>query len=89
MKGYTPLKKDFKNLKQVVSEDMKNLKELHIQIINIIRMATRPGLHHHCSKERMQNYLDEYYFRYNRRLNMDTIFDVLIRKILNYKEILI
>ena len=52
-------------------------------------MATRPGLHHHCSKERMQNYLDEYYFRYNRRLNMDTIFDVLIRKILNYKEILI
>ena len=82
-KGYAPLKKDFKNLKQVASEDGKNFKELHIHIMNIKGWLRR--IHHHCSKERMQNYLDEYHFRYNRRSNMDTIFDVLIRKMVNYK----
>ncbi len=82
-KGYTPLKKEFKNLKQIASEDGKNFKELHIHIMNI--KGWLRGIHHHCSKERMQNYLDEYHFRYNRRSNMDTIFDVLIRKMMNYK----
>ena len=28
-KGYTPLKKEFKNLKQIASEDGRNFKELH------------------------------------------------------------
>ena len=83
-KGYTPLKKEFKNLKQVASEDGKNFKELHIHIMNI--KGWLRGIHHHCSKDRMQNYLDEYHFRYNRRSNMDTIFDVLIRKMVNHKE---
>lgn len=82
-KGYTPLKKEFKNLKQVASEDGKNFKELHIHIMNI--KGWLRGIHHHCSKDRMQNYLDEYHFRYNRRSNMDTIFNVLIRKMVDYK----
>lgn len=82
-KGYTPLKKEFKNLKQVASEDGKNFKELHIHIMNI--KGWLRGIHHHCSKDRMQNYLDEYHFRYNRRSNMDTIFDVLIRKMVYFK----
>jgi hypothetical protein len=30
-KGYTPLKKEFKNLKQVASQDGKSFKELHIR----------------------------------------------------------
>ena len=59
----------------------KNFKELHIHVMNI--KGWLRGIHHHCSKERMQNYLDEYHFRYNRRSNMDTIFDVLIRKMVN------
>jgi hypothetical protein len=84
-KGYTPLKKEFKNLKQVASEDGKNFKELHIHIMNI--KGWLRGIHHHCSKDRMQNYLDEYHFRYNRRSNMDTIFDVLIRKMVDYKKL--
>jgi hypothetical protein len=32
-KGYTPLKKEFKNLKQVASENRKNFKESHIMNI--------------------------------------------------------
>ena len=77
-KGYTPLKKEFKKLKQVASDDGKNFKKLHIHIMNI--KGWLRGIHHHCSKEHMGNYLDEYHFRYNRRSTMDTIFDVLIRK---------
>jgi hypothetical protein len=82
-KGYTPLKKEFKKLKQVASDEGKNFKKLHIHIMNI--KGWLRGIHHHCSKEHMQNYLDEYHFRYNRRSNMDTIFDVLIRKMVFYK----
>ena len=33
-----------------------------------------------CSKDRLQGYLDEYHFRYNRRAMMGSIFDLLIRK---------
>lgn len=84
-KGYGPIKKEFLKLKQIASEDGKNFKELHIHIMNI--KGWLRGIHHHCSKEHMQNYLDEYHFRYNRRSNMGTIFDVLIRKMVNYKKI--
>lgn len=80
-RGYLPLKKEFLKLKQVASEDGKNFKELHIHIMNIKGWVR--GIHHHCSKEHMQNYLDEYHFRHNRRSNMGTIFDVLIRKMVN------
>lgn len=79
-RGYTPLKKEFLKLKQVASEEGKNFKELHIHIMNI--KGWLRGIHHHCSKEYMQNYLDEYHFRYNRRSNMRTIFDVLVRKMI-------
>jgi len=81
-RGYLPLKKEFLKLKQVASEDGKNFKELHIHIMNI--KGWLRGIHHHCSKKHMQNYLDEYHFRYNRRSNMGTIFDVLMRKMVNY-----
>lgn len=43
------------------------------------------GIHHHCSKERLQGYLDEYHFRFNRRASKDTIFDVLIRRMMFYE----
>lgn len=81
-RGYLPLKKEFLNLNQVASEDGKNFKELHIHIMNI--KGWLRGIHHHCSKEHMQNYLDEYHFRFNRRSNMGTIFDVLMRKMIKY-----
>ncbi len=82
-RGYLPLKKKFSKLKQVASEDGKNFKELHIHIMNIKGWIR--GIHHHCSKEHMQNYLDEYHFRFNRRSKMGTIFDVLIKKMVNYE----
>lgn len=76
--GYSPLKKEYKNLKQVPSNDGKNFPDLHIHIMNL--KGWLRGIHHHCSKERLQGYLDEYHYRYNRRNNMDTIFHKLIEK---------
>ena len=77
-RGYIPLKAEFKNLEQIVSEDGKNFKDVHIHIMNI--KSWLRGIHHHCSKERMQGYLNEYHFRFNRRQNMGTTFDLLIKR---------
>ncbi len=77
-RGYLPLKKKYPNLTQVPSNSGKNFLELHIHIMNI--KAWLRGIHHHCSKEQMQGYLDEYHFRYNRRGNLETIFHLLIER---------
>ena len=83
-RGYSPLRKEFVNLKQMPSNGGQNFKDLHIHIMNI--KGWLRGIHHHCSKERMQNYLDEYHFRYNRRSNMDTIFNLLLKRMVKYDE---
>lgn len=77
-RGYTPLKKHFKNLEQVQSNDGKNFKDIHIHIMNI--KGWLRGIHHHCSKERLQGYLDEYHYRYNRRGHMEVIFNLLLKR---------
>lgn len=83
--GYSPLKKDYPTLQQIPSNDGKNLPDLHIHIMNL--KGWLRGIHHHCSKERLQGYLDEFHFRYNRRNNMDTIFDLLIKRMVNNNPI--
>jgi hypothetical protein len=82
-KGYLPLKKEFPHLDQIPSEKGANFPELHIHIMNI--QGWLRGIHHHCSKEHLQGYLDEYHYRYNRRNHMDTIFDNLITRMVRYK----
>jgi len=79
--GYKPLKKDYPKLSQIPSNGGKNFPDLHIHIMNL--KGWLRGIHHHCSGERLQGYLDEYHFRYNRRNRLDTIFDVIIRKMVN------
>lgn len=77
-RGYLPLKKEYKKLEQRKSEDEKNFKDIHIHIMNI--KGWLRGIHHHCSKEHMQGYLNEYHYRYNRRNNLGTTFDLLVKK---------
>ena len=62
-RGYIPLKKDYPNLSQIKSENGKSFQDIHIHIMNL--KGWLRGIHHHCSKERLQEYLDEYHFRYN------------------------
>jgi len=77
-KGYSPLKKEYPDLEQKKSDDGNSFIDLHVHIMNL--KGWLRGIHHHCSKERLQGYLDEYHFRYNRRNNMDTIFDLLLKR---------
>jgi hypothetical protein len=79
--GYLPLKSIYKKLKQIPSNGGKSFPELHIHIMNI--KSWLRGIHHHCSEERLQGYLDEYHFRFNRRNRMESIFDVLIRRMVH------
>ncbi len=74
-RGYAPLKKDWK-ITQSISNKGEGMKLLHIHIMNL--KGWLRGIHHKCSKERLQYYLDEYHFRFNRRNSMKKIFDKLI-----------
>lgn len=74
-RGYVPLKKD-RNINQVLSEKGESMKLLHIHIMNL--KGWLRGIHHKCSIERLQNFLDEYHFRFNRRGNGKNILEKLI-----------
>lgn len=76
--GYSPLKKDYKKLEQVLSDSGKNFPDIHIHIMNL--KGWLRGIHHHCSKEHIQGYLNEYHFRYNRRNNSSEIFNTIMKR---------
>jgi hypothetical protein len=77
-RGYLPLKKEYPHLVQLKSETGRNFKDVHIHIMNM--KGWLRGIHHHCSKEHMQGYLNEYYYRYNRRNHLGTTFDLLVKR---------
>lgn len=89
-KGYMPLKRLYKKLIQENSENGTNFPEVHIQIRNLKNLLR--GVHSYCSIENVQNYLDEYFYRFNRR-NFRTsiicnVFDrLLAKKACTYMEI--
>jgi len=76
--GYKPLINEYPQMKHVPSKNGKKFPDMHIHIMNV--KGWLRGIHHHCSKEHLQGYLDEYHFRHNRRANMDTIFHKLIER---------
>ena len=80
-RGYLPLKNQYPNLKQIPSKGGDNFTDLHLHIMNL--KGWLRGIHHHCSEARLQGYLDEYHFRYNRRNNMESIFHVLIQRMVS------
>lgn len=82
-RGYLPLKKEYPNLELRKSDDGKNFKDLHIHIMNM--KGWLRGIHHHCSKEHMQGYLNEYHYRYNRRNHLGTTFDLLLKRMVKNK----
>lgn len=83
--GNLPIMKLYPNMERRKSEEGNNFPDLHIHIMNI--KGWLRGIHHHCTKERLQGYLDEYHFRYNRRNSMDSIFDMLLKRMVLYKPV--
>lgn len=79
-RGYWPLQKDW-NIEQKLSNKGKGFKELHIHIMNI--KGWLRGIHHKCKGHRLQNYMDEFHFRFNRRGFLGSILDKLLVRAMN------
>jgi transposase-like protein len=82
--GYKPLLKEYRNMKQIQSDKGKGMPDLHIHIMNLKNWLR--GTHHHCSKDRIQGYLDEFHFRFNRRNSEEVIFNTLLKRMATYNE---
>lgn len=85
--GYKPLKEEYPNLKQILSDQGKNFKMLHIQIRNFKNWLR--GVHSYCNKENLQKYINEYFFRYNRRNHRKSILDKIIERFVEHKPMTI
>ncbi len=77
-RGYSPLKEEYPDLKQTLSNKGKNFKMLHIQIRNFKNWLR--GVHSYCNKEYLQKYIDEYFFRFNRRNHRASILDKILER---------
>ena len=76
-KGYLPLESEFE-IKQKPSAGGKNFPGLHFVIMNLKGWIR--GIHHHCSEKFMNGYLNEFFFRFNRRNFLNTIWHKLIER---------
>jgi transposase-like protein len=80
--GYRPLIKDFENLKQKPSGKKGNgFPEMH-RVIMMCKSWLR-GVHHHV--EDLQDYLDEYIYRFNRSFMKENIFENLMVRMVKAK----
>lgn len=79
-RAYTSLKKTYKNLRQEKSEKGKKFDLMHRFIMNFKSWIRGT----HSSVRDLQNYLDEYVFRFNRHLEGSNIFNIIIKRMVNY-----
>lgn len=80
--GYSPLTKEYKNLKQEPSgKKGNNFPELHRVIMGF--KGWLRGMHHHASH--LQAYIDEYTYRFNRSFMKENIFDNLLNRMMTSK----
>jgi len=79
--SYKSLKSVMPNLTTQPSDEGKNFKQLHEQIM-LFKIWLR-GIHHKCSPQHYQAYLDEYCYRFNRRGHRKGIFHNLIARMMN------
>lgn len=85
--GYLPLESEFE-IRQKPSNGGKSFPGLHIVIMNL--KGWLRGIHHHCSERFTNGYLNEFFFRFNRRNFLTSIWHKLIERFItsqpyNYK----
>jgi hypothetical protein len=83
--GYKPLMNEFPNIVQKLSDKGQNFKMLHIQIRNFKNWLR--GVHSFCHKEYINQYIQEYFFRFNRLNFRSTILDKLLQRMIAEKPI--
>lgn len=76
-RGYWPLESEFE-IKQKPSKGGKSFPGLHAVIMNL--KGWLRGIHHHCSTKFINGYLDEFFFRFNRRNFLNSIWHRLIER---------
>lgn len=76
-RGYWPLESEFE-IKQKPSNGGKSFPRLHAIIMNL--KGWLRGIHHHCSGRFINGYLDEFFFRFNRRNFLNSIWHKLIER---------
>ena len=88
--GYAPLKKAYPHFEQKLSDKGQNFKMLHIQIRNFKNWLR--GVHSYCHESYINQYIQEYFFRFNRLNFRTTILEKLLNRMIvhtpiNYKSI--
>ena len=81
-RGYLPLKSDYPNLNQELSEKGRNFPMIHNQIRNFKNWLR--GVHSYCNWEYLSKYIDEYFFRFNRRNHRKSILYRLIDRMVGH-----
>lgn len=76
--GYSPIKKEFPNMTQIFSNKGKNFKMLHLQIRNLKNWLR--GVHSYCDKEYLDKYIQEYFYRFNRRNHRKYIVENIVSR---------
>lgn len=80
--SYEPISKQYK-INRIKSEGGVNFKELNT--LTMLIKGWLRGIHHHVSKECMQNYLDEFFFKFNRKAFMKISFGRLLENFMTIK----
>lgn len=80
--AYKSLSKEW-NITQVKSDKGKSYEKLHTVIMNF--KSWLRGIHHKCSEEHIQGYLNEFCYRMNRRNHLNTAFHKLIDRMVKHK----
>lgn len=81
--AYAKIAKEYTNITQEKSEPLSNFKQIHT-IIQQVKSGLRT-IQTHVSKFHLQKYLDEYFYRLNRSIHKETIFDNLIKRMVKHE----
>jgi len=84
-RGYTPLKKSYPHFEQKLSNKGENFKMLHIQIRNFKNWLR--GMHSYCHESLMNQYIQEYFFRFNRLNFRATILENALKRMVSHPPI--
>ena len=83
--GYKPLKSKFPRLTSQLSDNGNNFKVLHFQIRNFKNWLR--GVHSYCSKKHINQYINEYFYRFNRLNFRETVLEKLLIRMCNTQPI--
>lgn len=82
-RGYTPLLRDYPNLRQIPSAGGKNFEPIHRFIMGF--KSWLRGIHH--TTDHLQAYVDEYTYRFNRHFMKEGIFENLLRRMIQHNPV--